>query len=88
MVGAIADGDRHTHAISSDAADCRQLRRGNQQTFATSPGDGEVTLFGWSLSLQAAGPSQAFCCCKEVVDLTYRFMTLDWDGQTNTGESS
>jgi hypothetical protein len=62
MVGAIADGDRHTRAMFSDAVGCGHLQWGNQQIFATSLGDGEATLFGSSLSLQVAGHSQAFCC--------------------------
>jgi hypothetical protein len=44
MVGAIADGDLPTRAMSSDVAGCGRLRRGNHQTFATSLGDGEATL--------------------------------------------
>ena len=62
MVGAIAGGDRHTHAMSSGAAGCGHLRLGNQQTFVTSPGDGEVTSFGLSFSSLEAGHLQASCC--------------------------
>ena len=48
--------------MSSDVADCEPLRRGSQQTFVTSLGDGEATSFGSSFSLPVAGPSRAFCC--------------------------
>ena len=88
MVGAIADGDRHTRAMSRDAVGCGHLQWGNQQIFATSLGDGEATLFGSSSSLQVAGRSRAFCCYEEAVDPTFRFMTLDWDGQIITGENA
>jgi phosphoglucomutase len=47
-----------------------------------------ATLFGSSSSLQVAGRSRAFCCYEEAVDPTFRFMTLDWDGQINTGENA
>jgi len=65
MVGAIADGDRHTRAMSSDAAACGHLRRAYQQIFATSLGDGEATLSGLYFSLLGAGPSPAFCYDKK-----------------------
>jgi hypothetical protein len=65
MVGAIADGDRRTRAMSSDVAGCGHLRQGNPQTFATSLGDGEVTSFGLSFSWLGVGPLRASSCYED-----------------------
>jgi hypothetical protein len=94
MVGAIADGDRHTRAMSNAAVDCRDLRRGKQQIFAISPGDGEVTLFGSFLLLQEAGPALAYSCDEEpLLKLgklfsVLRYRCYGYEGSPDAGENA
>ena len=67
MVGVIVDGDRPTRAMSKDVVGCGHPRWGNQQTLATSLGDGEATLSGLSFSWLGVGPSRASLFVEEHV---------------------